>query len=100
MLRTQIPASLALLTALTACGSVNRPAQQPENPVAGCQAEALPGLLGEPATAERVELARQQSGARSVRVLAPGDAVTLDYDSQRLNIDIDEAELIQRVSCG
>ena len=86
--------------ALTACGSVDRPAQQPENPAAGCQAEALPGLLGEPATAERVELARQQSGARSVRVLAPGDAVTLDYDSQRLNIDIDEAELIQRISCG
>jgi hypothetical protein len=26
--------------------------------------------------------------------------VTLEYNSQRLNIDIDEAEAIQRISCG
>ena len=103
MLCRQIPSSLALLAVLAGCSSLDTPeaaAPQTAAPHAGCQAEALPGLLGEPATAERVELARQQSGAQSVRVLAPGDAVTLDYDSQRLNIDIDEAELIQRISCG
>lgn len=103
MLCKQIPSSLALLAVLAGCSSLETPeaaAPQPAEPHAGCQAEALPGLLGKPATAERVEQARQQTGAKTVRVLAPGDAVTLDYDSQRLNIDIDEAELIQRVSCG
>ena len=52
------------------------------------------------ATAEIVEQARAQSGARTARVLSPGDMVTLDYDSQRLNIDITEAEVIERISCG
>lgn len=103
MLCKRIPSSLALLAVLSGCSSVDTaetPAPQADNPNATCKAEAVPGLLGKPATAERVEQAREQTGARSVRVLAPGDAVTLDYDSQRLNIDIDEAELIQRISCG
>lgn len=90
--------SLTLFAALTACGTVDTP--PPATTDSTCRAEAVPGLLGKQATAERVEMAREQTGARSVRVLAPGDAVTLDYDSQRLNIDIDEAELIQRISCG
>ncbi|SFP89688.1 I78 family peptidase inhibitor [Pseudomonas borbori] len=96
MLFRHIPASLALLALLAACSSVDKPAA----PDATCRAEAVPGLLGKLATAERVEMAREQTGAKSVRVLAPGDAATMDYNPQRLNIEIDEAELIQRISCG
>ncbi|MBS7661721.1 hypothetical protein I0D00_07140 [Pseudomonas lalucatii] len=95
-------AGLAALALLGACSTTATPGSEPRGAAAhsGCKAEAVPGMLGKPATAERVERAREQTGARSVRVLAPGDAVTLDYDSQRLNIEIDEAELIQRISCG
>lgn len=98
MLFRHIPASLALLALLAACSSVDKPAAP--HPDATCRAEAVPGLLGKLATAERVEMAREQTGAKSVRVLAPGDAATMDYNPQRLNIEIDEAELIQRISCG
>lgn len=91
--------SLALLAALAGCSALDTP--PPAAPAAhDCSAEAVPGLLGKPASAERVEQARQQSGAKRVRVLAPADAVTLDYNPQRLNIDIDEAGLIRRLSCG
>ncbi|MDX1367024.1 I78 family peptidase inhibitor [Pseudomonas sp.] len=103
MLFRHIPGSLALLALLAACSSVDTPevpTQRPDDPNATCRAEAVPGLLGKLATVERVEMAREQTGAKSVRVLAPGDAATMDYNPQRLNIDIDEAELIQRISCG
>ena len=102
MYRKQLPGTLALLALLTGCSSVdsNKTPAPPANPNGGCNAELVQGMLGQTATAEQVEQARQHAGARSVRVLAPGDAVTLDYNSQRLNIDIDEAEVIERISCG
>ncbi|MEX6503546.1 I78 family peptidase inhibitor [Pseudomonas zhanjiangensis] len=91
--------NLTLLATLSGCASVApEPAAAPVDH--DCRAEAVPGLLGKQATAERVEQARLQTGAKSVRVLAPGDAVTLDYNRHRLNIDIDEAEMIRRISCG
>jgi hypothetical protein len=102
MYRKRLPGTLALLAVLAGCSSVdrNKTPTPPANPSGVCNAELVQDMLGETATAEQVEQARQHAGARSVRVLAPGDAVTLEYNSQRLNIDIDEAEVIQRVNCG
>jgi hypothetical protein len=105
MYRKRLPCTLALLAVLAGCSSVdgNKTPAPPANPNGACNAEWVQGMLGQTATAEQVEQveqARQHAGARSVRVLAPGDAVTLDYNSQRLNIDIDEAEVIERISCG
>lgn len=37
---------------------------------------------------------------RAVRVLKPGDAATMDYSEQRLNIITDNAGLILEVRCG
>lgn len=102
MNRQQLPCTLALLAVMAGCSSVDSaktPAQSASRSGA-CNAEAVQGMLGKIATAEQVEQARQQAGAQSVRVLAPGDAVTLEYNAQRLNVDIDEAEVIQRINCG
>lgn len=102
MYRKRLPCTLALLAVLAGCSSVDgsKTPAAPANPNGVCNAELVQGMLGQTATAEQVEQARQHAGARSVRVLAPGDAVTLDYNSQRLNIDIDEAEVIQQINCG
>lgn len=93
----------ALLALLAGCSSTDTAptqASKPANTNGKCSAEAAQSLLGQTASAEVVEKAREQSGARTARVLSPGDMVTLDYDSQRLNIDITEAEIIERISCG
>lgn len=94
---------LPLIAALTACSSTEAPRSEQASEHAGhgrCNAEAVQSMLGEHASSALVESARRKAGAEQVRVLAPGDAVTMDYNSQRLNIDIDEAEVVERITCG
>jgi hypothetical protein len=38
--------------------------------------------------------------SQQVRVIRPGQAVTMDYSPARLNIEVNGAERISRVSCG
>ncbi|HST35160.1 MAG TPA: I78 family peptidase inhibitor, partial [Allosphingosinicella sp.] len=45
------------------------------------------------------EVARR-SGARRVRWIRPGDAVTMDYSAERLNVHLDEQGRILRFACG
>jgi hypothetical protein len=65
-----------------------------------CDAEAVQHLVGERITTEMAEEAREQAGAEHLRVTQPNQPVTMDYNSQRLNIDIDEDDVILRLSCG
>ena len=46
------------------------------------------------------EQARQQAGASSARILTPTSVVTLEYNRQRLNLNVDEQRVITRVTCG
>lgn len=82
---------LALILLLAGC--VPEPAA---NPVAGgCGAQDLAALVGQPAAV----LDAMRFG-QVVRIIRPGMAVTMDYLETRLNIEIDAAEVIVRVSCG
>ena len=36
----------------------------------------------------------------SYRVIRPGDAVTMDYRPDRLNVYLDDADVIERIACG
>jgi len=95
--------SIALLAVLAGCSSndtATPAAQQPASQDGRCNAEAVQNLLGQTVTSALVDQAQSQAGAQTTRVLSPGDAVTMDYNSQRLNIDIDEAESIVRITCG
>jgi len=72
---------LALLAALAGCSSSEAPRREQASEHAGhgrCNAEAVQQLLGEHASAALIEKARNKASAEQVRVLAPGDAVTLD----------------------
>lgn len=64
-------------------------------PEASCGAEEMQGLVGK--SAKVLETMRF---AHTVRILRPGMAVTMDYSAERLNIEVNEAEVIKRVSCG
>ncbi|MCY1528926.1 Peptidase inhibitor I78 family protein [compost metagenome] len=97
-----IVSSLALLAVLTGCSSADKPAT-PESQAKGpgaCNAEVVQSLLGQIATADVVKQAHQLSGAQTARVLAPGDVMTMDYNARRLNINIDESEVIEQITCG
>jgi hypothetical protein len=94
--------SLILATALLAagCSTADKPPAKPADPSQGCTSSAVEHLQGQVATPELLEQARQQAGASTARVLTPGSVVTLEYNGQRLNLNVDDQRVITRVSCG
>lgn len=90
------PLLLALPVALMACVPEAAPPATDPMPVEdACGASGLQDLVGQ--SAKKLEVMRF---AKTVRVIRPGMAVTMDYSAERLNIEINEAEVISRVSCG
>ena len=72
-------------------------------PVAGaghCRAEPAQILLGHAATQELAAQAMKLGGARTVRWIRPGMAVTMDYREDRLNIEMNDAEAVVSIRCG
>jgi hypothetical protein len=65
-----------------------------------CQADALADLVGKPATAEIAAEALRRSGARAMRRIEPGMAVTMDFRQDRLNMNTDAAGTVTRFHCG
>lgn len=92
-------ASLSLLALLAGCSS-QQPAQSVAEISGDCTVEQLQGMRGQQASTKQIEELQLKANAKFVRVLAPGDAATLDYNLQRLNIYIDESETITRLTCG
>lgn len=60
-----------------------------------CGAEALQSMVG--SSAKVLETMRFGT---TTRIIRPGMAVTMDYIAERLNIYINDKEVIERVSCG
>ena len=65
-----------------------------------CRPEAIADLIGRPATQELGADAMRRSGARRLRWIRPGDAVTMDYIAERLNIHLDARHRVERFACG
>ena len=100
MLRTVTVPALLLL-ALAGCTSTAPPMTDPVPPArAQCHADAAQSLVGQPATTQNVELARQRAGAQIARVLKPDQMVTMEFREGRLNVYVDAANVITRIACG
>lgn len=100
---------LSALLALLLLGCAAQPASSPAPgpapgpaPVAGndCDADAAQAVVGQTYTPELAETAAAAAGADTVRRLAPGTQVTLEFQAGRLNLDTDEAGRVTRVHCG
>ena len=65
-----------------------------------CTSSAVEHFKGQTATPALLEQARQQAGASTARILTPNSVVTLEYNGQRLNLNVDDQRVITRVSCG
>lgn len=65
-----------------------------------CKAEATLGLVWRTATQELAADALKLSGARVVRWLRPNTAVTMEFRPDRLNITLDDKNIVERINCG
>lgn len=103
MRQTALVLTLALgVLTLPACTASPPPMSDPMPPqTASCNAEAAkPAAIGKVATAAVIEQARRDAGARTMRVLKPGQMVTMEYAEGRLNIDVDARNVIINLRCG
>lgn len=95
---------LALLVPVLVLGCAEpapAPARAPTPVLPGeCAAEPARLLEGKPFDADIQAQAQRLTGARSVRVIRPGQAVTMDFNSFRLNIELDASDRVLRVRCG
>ena len=100
--------SAPLALALAACSTAREPTPvngEPPKVIAGdfgeaCDAKAAERYVGELLDEAVGERAKAAAGARGVRVIRPGMAVTMDYRAGRLNIEVDEDGRIVKVHCG
>jgi len=65
-----------------------------------CDASGAQFAVGKPASAALLEQARSKAGAQNARILGPNDMVTLEYRSDRLNLNTDSSATVIRVNCG
>lgn len=93
---------LVLILSVGACATMGPP-PAPAAAAAGgsmCNAEAVRWAIGREPTQDVVERARVESGSSTVRVIRPGDVVTMDYRADRLNLDVNANNAITGARCG
>ncbi|AIN59092.1 hypothetical protein EON09_19650 [Pseudomonas soli] len=105
MFRTRATlATLLVATVLAGCSTGGSSgASAPAAPAGNdgrCEASGADFTVGKPASAELLEQARKASGSQMARILKPHDVITLEYRSERLNLNVDDKGVVTRVNCG
>ncbi len=97
------------LSLVTACSATNEPAvprepaPKPPRVTEGedaCGAGRVQDRLGRHFDAALGASLREASGADALRLMRPGEAHTLDYRAERLNVRLDERDRITDLECG
>lgn len=104
MIRTRLLAALAPLSlaACTAHGApvVDQGPASPPMPSGDCNHDRLERFVNALPTSQTLNQIKRASGAHTIRVVRPGDIVTLEYRSDRLTIDVGQDGRIKRLRCG
>lgn len=102
MKRAAALVAAATATLLTACAAPPPPAAPPPTIGLGgqCNAQAAQFAVGLPYGEAIAEEVRRKSGAGGSRLIRPGMAVTMEYDSGRINIEVDGTGRVTRLRCG
>ena len=98
MIARTLLASLALTGCAVAEADVNETI-----PVQGegrCDASGAQALIGRGASEALGAEALRLSGATRLRWIQPGDVVTMDYRTDRLNIELDASNRVAAIRCG
>ena len=95
-----VSATAAMLLMAAGCAPAAPPAPSGPAASAECRGDTLASFIGQTASAEVAAHMMQVSGARTLRWVAPGMAVTMDYRADRLTVSYDAAMKIDRARCG
>lgn len=77
------------------------PAEPASTGLAGtCDDTQAQWIIGKAAGEKEIGQAKSDSKSQAVRALKPGDAATMDFNPNRLNIILDEKGVATSVNCG
>ena len=91
------------LAAIFAAGCTTMAAEEPApgHPSgATCNADGLDSFVGQAATQENGAEILRRSGAKTLRWIPHGAAVTMEYRFDRVNVKLDPQNRIEAVTCG
>ncbi len=100
MIRLAFTSATAALLIAGCTAQSPPPRDIPAMPEGECKAEPALDIKGQKATAELGAELLRRTGAKQLRWVPPGAAVTMDYRADRLTVGYDEAYTIVRISCG
>lgn len=95
-----LAASLLAGCSSTSTESATDPVTTTDTGHSRCEAKAAEFTIGKKASPALLEQARVRAGAQNARILKPDDMVTLEYRSDRLNLNTDANLVITRINCG
>ena len=86
-------------------GCAQEPPQVPVAPpppmIAGqCDDSLVQDAVGKPFNEPLIAQLKAKSRAERVRVVRPGQMVTMEFDAQRLTVDVDAQERVTRIRCS
>lgn len=85
---------------VTACArSAKPPAASSPDMLTACNGAAVQHLVGRERTRQTEAEAMRRSGASELRWLAPGEPASMDYRTDRLNLETDGNRIV-RIYCG
>jgi len=100
MIRLAPALSAMVALPLVACAQVPPVDETPVMGAGDCDTSKLSDIIGKTATDALVADAQKRGGARTTRVIKPGQAVTMDYRTDRLNIEVTERNVVTATRCG
>ncbi|HEY0115183.1 MAG TPA: I78 family peptidase inhibitor [Allosphingosinicella sp.] len=86
--------------AMGGCMPVEQEVPTREDPRFTCNAARVQSMLGQVATQSLGTDAVRTASARTMRWIRPGEVVTMDYRTDRLNIHLDAQNRVTRIACG
>ncbi|MFC4728415.1 I78 family peptidase inhibitor [Coralloluteibacterium thermophilus] len=81
-------------------GTAGTPAADAPGLTQDCDADGARDLVGQAWNDGMQERARTAANARTVRVVRPDDAVTMDFRGDRLNVLLDADDRVTEVACN